>query len=146
METYTSPLRAQIIEVNWRTPANLELEHPYGDLIAKYEASDSTFVILDYWVANRHQRQGVGTELLKTARAQAIAKGATLITATLTSQESVVVMTKVFGESSVQIERLGGFGQFKLPSHRRQTTVAQLKYNVNPDANDSGVASSDVSD
>ncbi|MBC7708104.1 GNAT family N-acetyltransferase [Polaromonas sp.] len=114
--------------LTWLTDTSFEIYMAQGELTAVYDNNTGTLNIKDVAVKEYFTRHGIGKNLVRIARDQAIELGATAIEATLASRESVDLMTSVFGSDAVTVAYLGLYGQSRLPPHRQTGTRAWLHY------------------
>ena len=106
----------------------IKLEQPYGWLFATL--SNGNYEI-DYYTVQKSQRgQGFGKKLLQLALESAKLEGATAITGTLVSRESVHAAQAVFGHDSVAVDTIGEFNQDGRPAHLQWVTRATMYYAV----------------
>ena len=101
----------QIPIIQWQDEHQVTISLPEGDLVGSYYAAwEHRFLICSVDVYRfENRRQGIGRLLVETARDEAQRIGARIIWSVLTSREAVDLMTSVFGQDAVAIERLGEY-------------------------------------
>jgi GNAT superfamily N-acetyltransferase len=83
---------------------------------------------------NNYRRRGIGKNMLRYTLDVARDIGARTITATIISRESLSAMTRVFGEDSIRVKKLGRYDYTDPgePQAPHQHTRAFLEYCIEP--------------